>query len=67
MSVFSGYENKKAWENIVVGKTITEVMFSELGVLCGFRLNDGTVIHYDRRKGVYIDVDKITGEPVRYN
>ena len=67
MSRLSGYEAKKAWEDIVLGKTISEVLFSELGVLNGFRLNDGTIIYYEYRKGIYVDVDKNTGESVKYN
>ena len=59
-------ETKKLWVNMLVNKTISEVLFDNIG-FAGFRLSDGIVIKYDIKRGLYVELDKVTGEPVRYN
>jgi len=58
---------EKFWTDHLTGKTITRVLFDVNG-LAGFILNDGIRVGYSyKTKGIYIETDKKTGLPNRYN
>ena len=58
---------EKFWTEHLTGKTITKVLFDSNG-LAGFILNDGIRVGYSyRTKGIYIETNKETGSPNRYN
>ena len=59
-------ELKLIWNNALLNKTITKILYDENRFL-GFLLNDGTKVSYDSIRGLELMIDPNTGESIRYN